>query len=117
MQQGLLSILPPGINMESGGVNSHVLAAVSNVKSIYRGVSEGVQTAECDRSSSLPEEDEVLIKMISPNIPGIYSICSVLESIYLWHVNWGAALFSDRHRCSLELVQCGFEKVSSGWGW
>lgn len=67
MQQGLLSILPPDINKESGGVNSHVLAAVSNVKSIYRGVSEGVQKAECDCSSSLSDpgqqEDEVVIKM------------------------------------------------------
>lgn len=67
MQQGSLSILPPDINMESGGVNSHVMAAVSNVKSIYRGVSEGVQKAECDCSSSLPDpgqkEDEAVMKM------------------------------------------------------
>lgn len=44
-------------------MNSGITAAVSNVKSIYCGVSGGVQQAECDYSSSAPnpgqEEDEV----------------------------------------------------------
>lgn len=59
----LAQAFTPDINMESGGVNSGITAAVSNVKSIYCGVSGGMQKAECDHSSSVPEsgreEDEV----------------------------------------------------------
>lgn len=49
--------------MESGGVNSGITAAVSNVKSIYCGVSGCVQQAKCDYSPQCPnpcqEEDKV----------------------------------------------------------
>lgn len=56
----------PDINVESGGVNSGITAAVSNVKSIYCGASGGVQRPECDYSSSVPnlsqeENEESLI--------------------------------------------------------
>lgn len=44
----------PDINVESGGVNFGITAAVSNVKSIYCGVSGGVQQAEIDYSSRVP---------------------------------------------------------------
>lgn len=43
------------IAVESGGVNSGITAAVSNVQSIFCGVSGGVQKAECDYPSSLPD--------------------------------------------------------------
>lgn len=59
----LAQALTHDMKVESGGVNSGITAAVSNVKSIYCDVSGGVQKAECDYSSSVPnlgqEEDEV----------------------------------------------------------
>lgn len=48
----LAQAFTPDINVESGGVNSGITAAVSNVKSIYCGASGGVQQAEWDCSSS-----------------------------------------------------------------
>lgn len=50
----------PDINVESGGVNSGITAAVSNVKSIYCGASGGVQRPECDYSSSVNEESLII---------------------------------------------------------
>lgn len=51
----LAQAFAPDIAVESGGVNSGITAAVSNVQSIYCGVSGGVQKAECDYPSSLSD--------------------------------------------------------------
>lgn len=59
----LAQAFTPDINVESGGVNAGITATVSNVRSIYCGVSGVAQQAQCDYSSKVPnpgqEEDEV----------------------------------------------------------
>ncbi len=69
-------------------MNSGITAAVSNVKSIYSGVSGGVQQAECDYSSSVPnsgqeEEDEVDVERVF-NFVGI----KLIEMLRLIREPW-----------------------------